>query len=262
MFHEIGSRIKKSNFVVVVLGFVIVALVIAVNLWIEDFNTSYAGYKMIPTRKTSESVLFWVALLPQVGTVVFTFAAMSGRNMRWNILIATALQFVDWSTDTYFKSNALESIGLSVVAGIESLVIYTGGSELLLAVTLGILLDIMSPTLERVGKVFKMAFLKFAKWSAPDFAGGEYAGSSAKGNNAANHPQDQSRNRDRQGVMARYSHESDMEKRAPDIGTIKGKQYRVGNEVYTRLPSGWVDSNGLRVPGNIRAELEAMVSRN
>lgn len=116
------------------LGLVLVAL--SLVLMYEDYATSKAGYEMLPTAKVNEAwVSFVVAALPQIGQIVLFY--IFGRDTRrgWAGILAFMFFAVDISTDVWFKSN--QDLWLFPIALVESLFVFTLGSEILFTVAAG-----------------------------------------------------------------------------------------------------------------------------
>lgn len=137
-FSDLASRLRQGPWLWVFLATFTVIFFISVGLFIEDFTTSLLGYQMLPTAKANNWVVYLVALLPQITQVAFAYAYIDQRKPEFALLLA--LVFVmDTFTDVYFKSMALQSPELVVIATAESLVLYTIGSEFLMAFSLGMI---------------------------------------------------------------------------------------------------------------------------
>lgn len=134
VFKQISSNTQPFILFAWPLGVVLVAL--AVVLMVEDYETSRAGYLALPTLKVHGGwVTFAVAALPQAGQIVLFY--IFGRNTRrgWAIALAFGLFLVDIGTDAWYKSG--QEWGLMPLAIVESLFIFTLGSEVLFAVAAG-----------------------------------------------------------------------------------------------------------------------------
>jgi hypothetical protein len=116
------------------LGVLLVGL--SLILMLEDYATSRAGYLALPTQKVnSDWVTFAVAALPQVGQIVLFY--IFGRDTRrgWAALLASSFFVTDLATDAWFKSGGEWS--LMPLAAVESLFIFTLGSEMLFTIAVG-----------------------------------------------------------------------------------------------------------------------------
>lgn len=109
-------------------------LIIAVRLGIEDYTTSVLGYQAIPTRKADQYIAYLVGALPMLLQVAFGFWAIE-KNNRLAVLITIAAFLVDVSTDVYYKAVD-QTIAMYVLAAIESVVLFTLGTEFLFLVAL------------------------------------------------------------------------------------------------------------------------------
>ena len=141
MFKQISSNTRPFVLFAWPLGCLLVVL--SVILMIEDYETSRAGYLALPTLKVHGGwVTFAVAALPQAGQIVLFF--IFGRDTRrgWALLLAMALFVVDLGTDAWFKSGGQWT--LMPLAIIESLFIFTLGSEVLFAIATGFVVEAFS----------------------------------------------------------------------------------------------------------------------
>lgn len=134
VFRQISSNTRPFIVFAWPLGVLLVGL--SLVLMMEDYATSRAGYLALPTQKVnSDWVTFAVAALPQVGQIVLFY--IFGRDTRrgWAALLATSFFMVDLSTDAWFKSGGDWS--LMPLAVVESLFIFTLGSEMLFTIAVG-----------------------------------------------------------------------------------------------------------------------------
>jgi len=134
LFKQISSNTRPFILFAWPLGCLLVALSL-ILMW-EDYETSRAGYLALPTQKVhSNWVTFAVAFLPQAGQIVLFY--IFGRNTRrgWAALLATGFFLVDLGTDAWFKSAGQWS--LMPLAIVESLFIFTLGSEVLFTIAAG-----------------------------------------------------------------------------------------------------------------------------
>ena len=134
VFRQISKNTRPFILFAWPLGCLLVAL--SVILMFEDYATSRAGYLALPTQKVNSGwVTFAVAALPQVGQIVLFY--IFGRDTRrgWAVLLATGFFLVDLGTDAWFKSGSAWS--LMPLAIVESLFVFTIGSEILFTIAVG-----------------------------------------------------------------------------------------------------------------------------
>jgi hypothetical protein len=134
IFRQISKNTRPFILFAWPLGVLLVAF--SIILMFEDYATSRAGYLALPTHKVnSDWVTFAVAALPQVGQIVLFY--IFGRDTRrgWAVLLATVFFLADLGTDAWFKSGGAWS--LMPLAVIESLFIFTLGSEVLFTIAAG-----------------------------------------------------------------------------------------------------------------------------
>jgi hypothetical protein len=120
---------------------------VAIIISYGDYTSSRLGYMMLPTRKTSAAVIWAVALVPQLGQIGFSYAW--GRDWRTNrqlafisLFTAVSLFLVDVGTDVYFKA-AGQGTEAWLVAIPESILLFTLGSEIMLVVSFGMLVQLL-----------------------------------------------------------------------------------------------------------------------
>lgn len=151
-----NSRMAIPMFLAAGLG-VVIGLFAA---W-EDYNSSWYGYDMLPTRKTGQEVVTVIALLPQVGQIIFFY--MFGRSVelvngrrKVNYLyffIAFFLLLFDMGTDMFFKASGLAWY-VWIVAFVESITIFTIGSEMLLTGAAGLFIELAPKAFKQVAHIF------------------------------------------------------------------------------------------------------------
>lgn len=150
-----SSQLIKGPLSVVFLILYVVLAVIAIGLFIEDYSTSLMGYKMWPTAKANPWVIYLVALLPQLGTLGFLYAFMDDTEQRWRLGLAVALHVVDVISDVWFKMMGTfvfpDSFPLLLAALLETELLYTVGSELLLALSVGMVLRLFPQVMDYLG---------------------------------------------------------------------------------------------------------------
>lgn len=160
-FANTAARLKDSKFVIPVTGAVLLGVIIGLFAFYEDYQSSLNGYKMLPTRKSGEEVIQVIALLPQVGQIIFfymfgrTVQIVNGRRRANPIYFTVAffLLLFDLGTDMYYKAFGLDMFTW-VIAFVESITVFTIGSEMLLTASLGIFFELAPEALKQLGNIF------------------------------------------------------------------------------------------------------------
>lgn len=137
-FYDFAGRLQKGPWLWVFLAIFVAVFFISIGLFVEDFTTSLMGYELWPTRKANDWVLWLVAFLPQIGQVAFAYAWIDTRDPKYAVFMFLTF-FWDISTDVYFKSYQFQSPQLTAMATFESVVLFTIGSEFLMAFSLGMI---------------------------------------------------------------------------------------------------------------------------
>lgn len=159
VFADTAKKITNSAFIIPVFLAVIVGIVIGCFAFYEDYQSSLHGYAMLPTRKSGEEIMKAIALLPQVGQIIFfymfgqTAEILPNGRRRINYLyfvIAFFLLLFDLGTDMYFKASGL-GVGVWFIAFVESITIFTIGSEMLLTASAGLFLELLPKVFEQLG---------------------------------------------------------------------------------------------------------------
>jgi len=135
----------------------VVMFIISCALMVEDYTTSRLGYALLPTQKANEWVIPLVALLPQVGQVGFGYVFATDTNKRWSLIIAVMLWVTDVFTDVFFKAYG-GTAAIYGVATAESIIIYSLGSEVMMATSVGMLILLTPAFFEQLGKLFRSLF--------------------------------------------------------------------------------------------------------
>ena len=153
VFRKAAQRIENSPFIIPIFGVFAIMLVVGTGIFVEDYSTSLAGYRQLPTRKVNEWVIGLVALLPQVGQIGFMYVFAADTNKRWSILVAAGLHLVDVATDVIYKASGL-GFEAWVVALVESEIVYTLGSEIMIVTSLGMIIRLFPAFIEQIGELF------------------------------------------------------------------------------------------------------------
>jgi hypothetical protein len=155
VFRQISNNTKPFILFAWPLGCLLVAF--SVILMFEDYQTSRAGYLALPTQKVNNGwVTFAVAALPQVGQIVLFY--IFGRNTKrgWAALLAFVFFLADIGTDAWYKSG--QEWSLMPLALVESLFIFTLGSEVLFTIALGFVAETFGEFMAVTGITFKSVF--------------------------------------------------------------------------------------------------------
>ena len=160
-FTSAASKLRDSKFVIPVTLAVLFGVVIGAFAFYEDYQSSLHGYGMLPTRKSGQEVIQVIALLPQVGQIIFFYMfgnsieVLPNGRRRINYIyftIAFFLLLFDLGTDMYFKASGL-LLAVWVIAFVESITVFTIGSEMLLTASLGLFFELAPEALKQVGQM-------------------------------------------------------------------------------------------------------------
>jgi len=135
---RISENLRRKPVIVMVVFTTWVALaVVAARLGVEDYLTSVYGYQLLPTRKTDESLAWFIGLLPQLLQVAFGFIAIEKRS-RSAALITLAAFVADAFADIFYKVSGVpgDPLLLWTAAFMETTMLFTLGSEFLLIAAL------------------------------------------------------------------------------------------------------------------------------
>lgn len=165
-FSKAVNKYKDTKMVIPMALAVLLGIVIGLFAFYEDYQSSYNGYILLPTRKSGLEVIQVIALLPQVGQIIFfymfgvTVETLPNGKRRVNYLyfvIALFLLLFDLGTDMAFKASGGDVL-VWVVAFVESITVFTIGSEMLLTASLGIFFELAPEALRQLGQVFGRLF--------------------------------------------------------------------------------------------------------
>ena len=136
----LGASWRERPAAMLMVFLVLVALLaVSVFLFVTDYATSVRGYDLLGTARVSAAEAWVVGALPQLVQVAFGFMAMERRNWLFASLAGAAL-LVDVATDTTFRVSGAEqlSFAIYVTALLQSITLFTLGSEFLLVASLEI----------------------------------------------------------------------------------------------------------------------------
>lgn len=161
-FARTASKLKESKFIIPITFVVMVGIVIGAFAFYEDYQSSLHGYGLLPTRKSGQEIIEVIALLPQVGQIIFFYMfgnsieALPTGKRRINyiyFIIASFLLLFDLGTDVYFKASGM-SLVVWIIAFVESITIFTIGSEMLLTASLGIFFELVPEAFKQLSHFF------------------------------------------------------------------------------------------------------------
>jgi hypothetical protein len=165
-FTNVANKLKDSKFVIPITLAMMLGIVIGAFAFYEDYQSSLHGYELLPTRKSGQEVVQVIAMLPQVGQIIFFYmfgnsvvTLPSGRKKINYIyfIVAFFLLLFDLGTDMWFKASGM-TIDVWIIAFVESVTVFTIGSEMLLTASLGVFLELFPEALKQLGQFFA-AFL-------------------------------------------------------------------------------------------------------
>jgi hypothetical protein len=132
----------------VIVFLVLVALLaVSVFLFVTDYITSVYGYTLLGTQSVSKAEAYFVGALPQLVQVAFGFMALERRNWLFAGIAGAAL-LVDVGTDVAFRVGETPTAGLFVIAFLQTMILFTLGSEFLLVASLENIIEYSPDVLE------------------------------------------------------------------------------------------------------------------
>lgn len=161
-FEKAARKLKDTKFVIPVALAVLLGIIIGGFAFYEDYQSSLHGYNLLPTRKSGQEVVQVIAMLPQIGQIIFFYmfgnsieTTPSGKR-RVNYIyftVAFFLLFFDLGTDMFFKASGM-SLDVWFIAFVESITVFTIGSEMLLTASLGLAFELFPEALKQLGQMF------------------------------------------------------------------------------------------------------------
>jgi hypothetical protein len=144
----LGPGLREKPAVMLTVFLVLVALLaVSVYLFITDYITSVYGYNQLQTQKVSDLEAWFVGALPQLVQVAFWFMALERRNWIFGGIAALAM-FVDIGTDMTFRVGQATSLAVYITAFLQSIILFTLGSEFLLIASAENIIEYMPDVLE------------------------------------------------------------------------------------------------------------------
>lgn len=158
-FKRMADNIRTSRFAILIVIVTAICFFISLGLAYEDYMSSYYGYSLFPTRKTNDFIIILAAALPQAGQVLFFYVfarsidERRGANGIYLLIILLLFSF-DLGTDVFYKANG-QAVWVWLLAVVESILLFTIGSEVLLSISFGILLEIIPDAFTQIGLFFE-----------------------------------------------------------------------------------------------------------
>lgn len=144
----LGANWRQKPASMLLVFLVLVALfAISVFLFVVDYTTSVWGYGQLGTRRVSDAEAWFVGALPQLVQVAFGFMALERRNWLFAGLAGAAL-LIDVGTDFTYRVGDAQGAAIYVTALIQSILLYTLGSEFLLVASLENIIEYLPDVLE------------------------------------------------------------------------------------------------------------------
>jgi hypothetical protein len=159
----LGGKWREKPAVMVIVFLVLVALLaVSVFLFVTDYITSVYGYSKLGTETVSSAEAWFVGALPQLVQVAFGFMALERRNWLF-ASIAGAAFLVDVGTDVAFRVGDAPTIGLFFIAFLQTVILFTLGSEFLLVASLENIIEYSPDVLEAMALSSNRLVRSFSK---------------------------------------------------------------------------------------------------
>jgi hypothetical protein len=144
----LGASWRQKPAAMLLVFLVLVALLaVSIYLFVTDYITSVHGYGLLGTQRVSEAEAWFVGALPQLVQVAFGFMALERRNWLFAVLAGGAF-VVDVGTDMAFRVGDLTGISIYIIALLQSVILFTLGSEFLLVASLENIIEYLPDVLE------------------------------------------------------------------------------------------------------------------
>jgi len=144
----LGASWRQKPAAMLLVFLVLVALLaVSIFLFVTDYITSVYGYGLLETQNVSTAEAWFVGALPQLVQVAFGFMALERRNWLFAALAGAAL-VVDVGTDMTFRIGETQSLIIYMTALLQSIVLFTLGSEFLLVASLENIIEYLPDVLE------------------------------------------------------------------------------------------------------------------
>jgi hypothetical protein len=143
-----GASWRQKPAAMLLVFLVLVALLaVSVYLFVIDYFTSVHGYNLLGTQRVSSAEAWFVGALPQLVQVAFGFMALERRNWVFGALAGAAL-VLDVGTDMAFRIGDAQGMAVYFTAFLQSILLFTLGSEFLLVASLENIIEYLPDVLE------------------------------------------------------------------------------------------------------------------
>lgn len=140
-FQTAAARMQRGPMIIVIWLILLAGFFVSLGIAYEDYTTSLLGHQAVPTQKANDWVVYAVALLPQLVQIILLFNFLTDTtNKQWSLWAAVAAHAIDVGLDVYYKSSHFATAALTVTAFIESELVFTLCSEVLMSVCFGLLI--------------------------------------------------------------------------------------------------------------------------
>ena len=144
----LGAAWRQKPAAMLLVFLVLVALLaVAIFLFVTDYITSVYGYYRLGTERVSDAEAWFVGALPQLVQVAFGFMALERRNWLFAVLAGAAF-VIDVGTDMTFRIGSATGFGIYATALLQSILLFTLGSEFLLVASLENVIEYLPDVLE------------------------------------------------------------------------------------------------------------------
>ena len=159
LFERGANKVRGSKLVIFIWFAFLVCFIASVALIVEDYWTSYEWYQSLPTKKIFPATSIAASLLPTLVTIVCTYMFAENTNRGWALLAVFFAIFIDFYSDMSYKAGwtlGVDSMGEMngvniLYAGMETIILFTIGAELLLSMSFGMLLELWADFIENLG---------------------------------------------------------------------------------------------------------------
>ncbi len=144
----LGEELREKPAVMLIVFLVLIALLaVSVFLFVTDYITSVYGYQQLQTQRVSDFEAWFVGALPQLVQVAFLFMALERKNPLFAIIAGSAF-LVDVGTDVTFRIGDATGFGVWMTAILQSVILFTMGSEFLLVAAMENIIEYLPNVLE------------------------------------------------------------------------------------------------------------------
>ena len=174
IFEEVGQKVRNSFWIIWIFIAAVCMLCVGAYFFFEDTYSSYTGIVQIQSHFDIRVVtfpigLYFLAITPQIGQVVFGYLWVITRKMQYAFGFLCFI-FVDMAFDVWYRSNEqlLDNLEVALITILLTLVIYTLCSEIFVTLGGGLVFELF-PDFTLQLKIFRsrMKSIKYAKKTQP-----------------------------------------------------------------------------------------------